>query len=64
MAIHRLEPSEQPSELRELLIVVRRALLLVVSFWERFSGDRYPPSHPYRMAVAMVVNYIERRYGL
>lgn len=65
MAVRRIEPdTTQATELRDLLIVVRRALLLVVSFWENWSGGRYPSTHPYRQAVAMVVNYIERRYGV
>lgn len=50
------------NELRDFLIVVRRALLLVDAWWDKFSGGNYPPTHPYRQAVAMVVNYIERRY--
>lgn len=49
-------------ELRDLLIVVRRALLLVDSWWQNYPREQFPPSHPYRMALRMVVRYIEGRY--
>lgn len=49
-------------ELRDLLMVVRRALLMIDAWWQNYPREQFPPSHPYRLALRMVVGYIERRY--
>lgn len=55
-------PAPAADELRDLLLVVRRALLLVDTWWQNYPREQFPASHPYRMALRMVVGYIERRY--
>lgn len=48
------------TELRGLARVVKPALLMVVAHWN--VTQKYPPAHPYRQAIKMVVGYLERRY--
>jgi hypothetical protein len=52
----------QPNELRDFLIVLRRALILVDCWWTSYPNEQYPKAHPYRQAAAMICGYIERRY--
>lgn len=51
---------ETNTELRDIARVVKPALLMVVAHWN--VTQKYPPAHPYRQAVKMIVGYLERRY--
>lgn len=50
------------TELRDMARVVKPALLMVVAHWN--ATQKYPPAHPYRQAIKMLVAYLERRYGV
>jgi hypothetical protein len=50
----------QSEELRDLARVVKRALGIVIVFWDQ----TLPTTHPYRQAARMVSSYLEKRYGV
>lgn len=52
---------ETSTELRDLAQVARRALLMIVAYWDQATS--YPRAHPYRQAAAMLIHFIEQRYG-
>lgn len=62
MALQHLDTSDtlDTTELRALARVVKPALLMVVAHWN--ATQQYPPAHPYRQAVKMVIGYLERQY--
>lgn len=46
-------------ELRDFARVVKAALGVAIAYWDAL---KFPPQHPYRQAVRMVVSYLEGRY--
>ena len=50
----------QTDELRDFARVVKRALGVLLKFWEQ----TLPAGHPYRQAAGMVSSYLEKRYDV
>ena len=52
---------ETGTELRDLAIVLRRMIGVLVGYWVL---NKIPPTHPYRHAANMLDRYLERKYKI
>jgi hypothetical protein len=53
---------ETSVEMRDLARVIKAALGVLIAYWNQMRD--YPPAHPYRQAVRMIVRYLEHTYGV